>query len=111
MKVWNAAKRFGFIVPYDGSEDIFVHYRALVGAEALMPGDCVTFETEYDDQRGRFRAAGVYVTSGAGMGTTAAEATTERRKPPPRTWHWRAKDAGHLDVPRDFLPGPAPESQ
>lgn len=48
VKWFNEAKGFGFIAPADGSEDVFVHYSAIVGDgfKTLAEGQDVTFEVQ-----------------------------------------------------------------
>ena len=50
VKWFNAEKGYGFITPDDGSEDVFVHFSAIVaeGYKKLLEGQKVTFETEPD---------------------------------------------------------------
>jgi len=45
---YDEAKRFGFIVPSDGSRDVFVHLNALqdAGIKSLKSGDKVSFDVE-----------------------------------------------------------------
>ena len=47
---FNAEKGYGFITPDDGTEDVFVHFSAIVaeGYKKLLEGQKVTFETEPD---------------------------------------------------------------
>jgi len=44
VKFFNRRKGFGFIIPDDGSKDVFVHYTA--SARELNEGDKVTYELE-----------------------------------------------------------------
>lgn len=57
VKTWIEDKGFGFIVPPDGGENVFVHWKAIVGAEFLEVGDLVSFETRYDERRGKLQAS------------------------------------------------------
>eukprot|EP00442_Polarella_glacialis_P006323 CAMPEP_0115081464 /NCGR_PEP_ID=MMETSP0227-20121206/19286_1 /TAXON_ID=89957 /ORGANISM="Polarella glacialis, Strain CCMP 1383" /LENGTH=118 /DNA_ID=CAMNT_0002469297 /DNA_START=58 /DNA_END=410 /DNA_ORIENTATION=+ len=65
VKMWNDEKGFGFITPTDGSEDVFVHRSALEGCEALEKGDEVTYDSEYDQRKGKTRA--INVSGGTGQ--------------------------------------------
>jgi Cold shock proteins len=46
VKWFNAEKGFGFIVPDDGSQDLFAHYSAIdaTGYRSLEEGQKVSFE-------------------------------------------------------------------
>jgi cold shock protein len=48
VKWFNAAKGFGFISRAEGGEDIFVHFKSIVGNgyKSLNEGDAVQFEVE-----------------------------------------------------------------
>ena len=49
VKFFNESKGFGFIVPEDGSKDIFVHANGL--NEDIREGDSVTYDAE-EGQKG-----------------------------------------------------------
>lgn len=48
VKWFNEAKGFGFISPQDGGDDVFVHFRAIVGTgfKTLSEGQTVSYEVE-----------------------------------------------------------------
>jgi len=48
VKWFNPDKGFGFITQANGGEDVFVHFRAIVGDgfKSLTEGQQVSFETE-----------------------------------------------------------------
>mmetsp|Transcript_53875 Transcript_53875/g.136058 ORF Transcript_53875/g.136058 Transcript_53875/m.136058 type:complete len:160 (+) Transcript_53875:50-529(+) len=69
MKRWNSDKGFGFIQPSDGGDDVFCHVSALLDGEgSVFEGDKVSFAIEYDDRKGKDRAAKVSVSGGGGGG-------------------------------------------
>ena len=49
VKFFNNSKGFGFIVPDDGSKDVFVHKNGLV--DDIAEGDKVSYDVE-DGQKG-----------------------------------------------------------
>ncbi len=48
VKWFNETKGFGFIVPEEGGDDVFVHYSAIQGDgfRTLTEGQAVTYEVE-----------------------------------------------------------------
>lgn len=48
VKWFNESKGYGFISPNDGGEDVFVHFRAIVGDgfKTLAEGQTVTYQVE-----------------------------------------------------------------
>ncbi len=52
VKFFNTTKGFGFIVPEDGSKDVFVHISAIEksGLSGLTEGQKVSFDVEQDDR-------------------------------------------------------------
>lgn len=48
VKWFNESKGYGFISPDDGSDDVFVHFRAIVGDgfKTLNEGQSVSYEVE-----------------------------------------------------------------
>jgi len=68
VKKWFDEKGFGFLAPDDGGEDVFVHRNSLVDVECLEQGDKVSFQTEFDDRKGKYKAAKVSIGGGGGGG-------------------------------------------
>lgn len=64
VKWFNESKGYGFITSDEGSEDIFVHFSAIMGEgfKTLAEGQHVTFDKEQDPQNSRkIRAINVCV--------------------------------------------------
>jgi cold shock protein len=61
VKMYDENRGFGFIQPDDGGVDLFVHAKSIVGASELTPGQTVEFESEFDRDRGKYRATDVRV--------------------------------------------------
>ncbi|CCO29073.1 Cold shock-like protein CspA [Rhizoctonia solani AG-1 IB] len=57
VRWFNDAKGHGFIVPDGGGEDVFVHFKSIIGDgyRSLFEGDLVEFEVEIDN-KGRLSA-------------------------------------------------------
>lgn len=45
----------------DGGGDVFVHAKSVLGASTLIPSQMVEFESVFDRDRGKYRAADVRV--------------------------------------------------
>lgn len=52
VKWFNNAKGWGFIIPEQGGDDIFVHFSSIhgTGYKTLVPGQIVTYELEQGDK-------------------------------------------------------------
>ena len=55
VKFYNDQKGFGFIQPYNGEKDVFVHATALerAGISGLREGQKVKFDTQSDPRSGK----------------------------------------------------------
>ena len=70
VKWFNQTKGFGFIVPNDGGEDLFVHISAVeaAGLRGLEEGQAVGFDLELDRRKGKTSAVNLRVQGGGGGG-------------------------------------------
>lgn len=52
VKWFNNAKGWGFIIPEEGGEDIFVHFSSIhgTGYKTLVPGQMVTYDVGQGDK-------------------------------------------------------------
>lgn len=52
VKWFNNAKGWGFIIPEQGGDDIFVHFSSIhgTGYKTLVPGQTVNYEVEQGDK-------------------------------------------------------------
>jgi len=53
VKRWLTGRGFGFIIPDDGSPDLFCHVSAVTGEVELTPGDRVPYRIASDRNTGR----------------------------------------------------------
>ena len=63
IKFWNVARGYGFVVPDDGGEDVFVHITNLIdGIDELQRDQRIEFGVRPSSKNdGRFEAVGVEV--------------------------------------------------
>merc|ERR1712060_432998 len=61
-------KGFGFITPDDGGDDCFAHVKENSCLENCQGGETVRFDAEWDDRKGKYKAANVSVEGGGGGG-------------------------------------------
>jgi CspA family cold shock protein len=70
VKWFNQTKGFGFIVPNDGGEDLFVHISAVeaAGLRGLEEGQAVGYDLELDRRKGKTSAVNLRVQGGGSGG-------------------------------------------
>eukprot|EP00929_Paragymnodinium_shiwhaense_P003594 TRINITY_DN104190_c0_g1_i1.p1 TRINITY_DN104190_c0_g1~~TRINITY_DN104190_c0_g1_i1.p1 ORF type:complete len:529 (+),score=121.88 TRINITY_DN104190_c0_g1_i1:95-1681(+) len=73
VKHWYEDKGFGFVIPDIGGEDVFVHRTSLLDGDSLSPGGKVSYESFFDQAKGKMMAKNVSGANpkGAGKGTPA----------------------------------------
>ena len=73
-----AERGFGFVIPDDGSDDVFVLYKHNPGLEGIdRGGAAVTFDKEWDVGRGKYRGINCKVKGGGGGGKADGDAYLE----------------------------------
>jgi CspA family cold shock protein len=86
VRFYNRMRGWGFIVPDDLSDDVFVHHSAIVGRKYLREGQRVSYEL--GDRNGRVLARNVTViqdTPSALLGGTQVDPLALLGNPPPKT--------------------------
>eukprot|EP00747_Dinoflagellata_sp_TGD_P129074 gnl/TRDRNA2_/TRDRNA2_174625_c2_seq8.p1 gnl/TRDRNA2_/TRDRNA2_174625_c2~~gnl/TRDRNA2_/TRDRNA2_174625_c2_seq8.p1 ORF type:complete len:106 (+),score=32.30 gnl/TRDRNA2_/TRDRNA2_174625_c2_seq8:92-409(+) len=68
IKKFFEEKGFGFITPDDGGDDVFAHVKECPELEGCQAGDPCTFDTRWDDRKGKYNATNVSVSGGGGGG-------------------------------------------
>mmetsp|Transcript_47002 Transcript_47002/g.132611 ORF Transcript_47002/g.132611 Transcript_47002/m.132611 type:complete len:96 (+) Transcript_47002:98-385(+) len=68
VKKYMDDKGFGFIVPDEGGEDVFIHIKQCNGAESLSEGDRVSFDKAWNDRAGKYQGNNCSVIGGGGGG-------------------------------------------
>ena len=63
---WLNDKSFGFLKPKNGGEDVYTHWKQLIGTKVLKRGDLVSYDTEYDKRKGKYKAANCMVIPSGG---------------------------------------------
>jgi CspA family cold shock protein len=58
VKAWRDEKGFGFIAPYAGGKDVFVHFSYVQGQEHLQRGDRVAFVLGFNKTNGKTEGEG-----------------------------------------------------
>ncbi|GAB1259130.1 cold shock domain-containing protein CspD [Aurantivibrio plasticivorans] len=77
VKWFNNAKGYGFILPDEGSEDLFVHYSSIImdGYRTLKAGQAVTFEIVQGDKG--LHATNINVPGASNQGAASTSADQE----------------------------------
>mmetsp|Transcript_80832 Transcript_80832/g.127716 ORF Transcript_80832/g.127716 Transcript_80832/m.127716 type:complete len:163 (-) Transcript_80832:45-533(-) len=65
LKKFFAEKGIGYITPDDGTEDVFIHFQAVInGGEAdMIPGAKLSYDLEINDRNGKTKAVRVKIES------------------------------------------------
>ena len=61
-------KGFGFVTPDDGGDDVFVHVKENPDLEGAQQGDACSFDTKWDDRKGKYNGTNLTLKSGGGGG-------------------------------------------
>jgi len=66
LKKFFEEKGFGFVTPDEGGEDVFVHVKDNPKLDGCIAGSMVTFDSEWDDRKGKYKGTNVVPTGGVG---------------------------------------------
>ena len=94
VKVFDASRKFGFLQPVEGGEEVFVHGSHVEGDEGLRAGDLVEYELAEDGRKPEART--VRVTRQAPEDTPAGRMVAG----PPPTWDQLEEIDRHTRHPR-----------
>eukprot|EP00929_Paragymnodinium_shiwhaense_P061838 TRINITY_DN30895_c0_g1_i1.p1 TRINITY_DN30895_c0_g1~~TRINITY_DN30895_c0_g1_i1.p1 ORF type:complete len:296 (-),score=64.98 TRINITY_DN30895_c0_g1_i1:148-1035(-) len=96
VKMWNEERGFGFIMPSNGGEDVFMHRSALGEGVVVQAGSSVTYIEEWDDRKRKYRATDVHLggsgssaaAAPASTSTPSAQSSTPAANEPPKAYHF-----------------------
>eukprot|EP00404_Azadinium_spinosum_P024174 CAMPEP_0180591012 /NCGR_PEP_ID=MMETSP1037_2-20121125/18975_1 /TAXON_ID=632150 /ORGANISM="Azadinium spinosum, Strain 3D9" /LENGTH=96 /DNA_ID=CAMNT_0022609267 /DNA_START=71 /DNA_END=361 /DNA_ORIENTATION=- len=67
VKKFMEDKGFGFITPDDGGDDVFIHIKQC-NCESLSEGDQVSYDSEWNDRKGKYQGNNCSLIGGGGGG-------------------------------------------
>lgn len=107
MRMWNDEKGFGFIMPAEGGDDVFVHKSSLEDGVQPTTGMAVSYVSEWDDRRRKTRAS--KVTASDNPSAPSATATSQPRSAAapmekPSRYHI-VTAAGNWEINKDPMAG------
>ena len=105
VKKYFAEKGFGFVTPDDGGADVFVHVRDNPELQDCEIGTAVTYDSEFDDRRGKYKGINCCPSDGCAAWHYEEEDDEQEAEidlssclwepPPPGTWVQVLFDDGH----------------
>ena len=63
VRFWRETNGYGFIIPEEPREAVFVHRHALQNAQRLEPNDQVQYDLTWNAKKGKYQTAGVVVSN------------------------------------------------